>query len=323
MDVAPKTSTPAEHAAPAKAAVPATAVALVVGGAACLSASAMFVKLADVNAGTAAFLRCAVALVPLVPMLVHETRRRGPLRRPLHGYALLAGLFLGADYVMWTMSILDVGAAIATVLINVQVLVFPLLARLFSGTPIPSRFLYASPLMLTGIALAAGALESGDRAEHPVRGAVLGVAAGVAYACYLCLMRVTGRHSPEHVASPVCLSTASAAVAAGLISLPTTGLPLSVPVASWGWITALALLGQVAAWLLISKAGPRLAPDTAAALLLLQPVMAIGFGLIVLGEEPSVTQLCGCALVIGTVWIANRTPARRPAATVTDRPPGR
>ncbi len=285
------------------------AVALIISGAACLSASAMFVKLADINAGSAAFLRCAVALVPLIPLLVHETRRRGALPRPLRRHAVVAGLFLGADYVMWTTSVLDVGAAIATVLINVQVIVFPLLARLFSGTRIPRRFLYSCPVMLVGIALAGGVLRSGQGADHPVRGAVLGIAAGIAYAVYLYLTRLSGRHSPGHVVSPVAVSTASAAAAAGLISLLTTGLPLAIPAASWGWITALALLGQVAAWILISKGSPRLSPNTSAALLLLQPVMAIGFGLVVLGEKPAAAQLCGCVLVIGAVWIAHRNPA--------------
>ncbi len=52
---------------------------LVTSGAACLSASAVFVKLADIDAGTAAFLRCAIALVPLVPMLLFEARRNRAL----------------------------------------------------------------------------------------------------------------------------------------------------------------------------------------------------------------------------------------------------
>ncbi|WP_258052941.1 DMT family transporter [Streptomyces sp. Ru73] len=283
---------------------------LVVAGAACLSASAMFVKLADINAGTAAFLRCAVALVPLIPMLVHEARRHGPLPGPLYRHAVSAGVFLGVDYVMWTVSILDIGAAISTVLINVQVIAFPVLARIFSGTPIPRRFLFTTPFMLAGIALAAGVLEHDGQAPHPVRGAVLGVAAGVAYAMYLYLTRLSGQRSPQHLVAPVCISTGSAALASGGIALLTTGLPLAIRPAAWGWIIALALLGQVAAWLFISKGSHRLAPNASAALLLLQPVMAIGFGLVVLGESPTVSQLAGCAVVIGAVWFANRAPRR-------------
>lgn len=292
---------------------PAAAALLIISGAACLSASAMFVKLANINAGTAAFLRCAIALVPLVPLLVLEARRHGPLPKPLRRHAVAAGVFLGADYVMWTMSILDIGAAVATVLINVQVLVFPLLARIFSGTRISRRFLYASPFMLAGIALAGGALHPGRDAAHPVRGALLGIAAGAAYAAYLYLTRLSGQRAPAHTVSPVCVSTASAAATAGALGLLVTGLPLAIPAAAWGWIVALALLGQVAAWLLISRGSPRLAPNTSAALLLLQPVMAIGFGLLVLGEEPSRSQLWGSVLVIVAVWTATRTPRAKDA----------
>ncbi|MFF4602937.1 DMT family transporter [Streptomyces sp. NPDC001339] len=282
---------------------------LVVGGAACLSASAMFVKLADTNPGTAAFLRCAVALVVLAPMAWYEIRRHGALPYKLCGLAVLAGLFLGLDYVMWTVSIMDIGAAISTVLINVQVIAFPVLARIFSGTHIPRRFLYASPLMLAGIALAAGVLDHSADVRAPVRGAVLGVAAGVAYAGYLYLIRLSGQRSPRHLVTPVGTSTASAAAASGLISLVTTGLPLAISAPSWGWIIALALLGQVAAWLLISKGSSQLAPNASAALLLLQPVMAIALGLLILRETPTASQLAGCALVIGAVWFANRAPA--------------
>lgn len=279
-----------------------------VSGAACLSTSAMFVKLADVDAGAAAFLRCALALLPLVPLLIHEVRRHRLLPGSLRRYSVLAGVFLGVDYVMWTVSILDIGAAVSTVLINVQVIVFPVLARLFGGTPIPRRFLEAAPFMLVGIALAGGVLDRSPQVRDPVRGALLGIAAGVAYAVYLHLTRLSGRCSPEHVVAPVFISTASAAIVAGLIGSLTTGLPLAISGASWVWITALALLGQVAAWLLIGKGSPDVAPNVSAALLLLQPVMAIALGLFVLRERPTVSQLAGCLLVICAVWFANRVP---------------
>ncbi|MEU6331749.1 DMT family transporter [Streptomyces sp. NPDC047049] len=281
---------------------------LVICGAACLSASAMFVKLADVTAGTAAFLRCALALGILVPLFFQELRRNGRLARRLQGYAVLAGIFLGIDYVMWTMSILDVGAAVATVLINVQVIAFPLLARLIGGTAMSRRFLCTIPVMLGGITLASGALQRGAAEGSAVRGTLLGVGAGVAYAAYLYLNRVSGERSPVHVVTPVCISTAAAAVTAGVAGLFTTGITLSMSPASWGWVTALALLGQVAAWLLISIGTPRLAPNTSAGLLLLQPVMAMGFGLLILRETPSPCQLAGCLVVIAAVWFSLRTP---------------
>jgi drug/metabolite transporter (DMT)-like permease len=273
-----------------------------------LSASATFVKLADVNSGTAAFLRCAIALVVLLPLAVWETRRRQRLDTSLLGHAIAAGVFLGVDYVMWTASILDVGAGIATVLINVQVIVFPALARIFGGTALPGRFLIVSPVMIGGVALAGGILSHSPDMTSPLRGSVLGIAAGVAYAAYLYLNRLSGQRSPAHIVTPVCVATAAAALTAGTLSMVTTGIDLSLTTASWGWITALALLGQVAAWLLISMGTRRLPPNTSAALLLLQPVMAIAFGLLILGETPTVSQFVGCAIVIAAVWLAHRHP---------------
>ena len=91
----------------------------------------------------------------------YELHRRGLIDSRSAWYGLAAGALLGIDYTMWTVSIFDVGAAIATVLVDVQVIAFPVLARLFSDTLIPRRFLMATPVMLLGIALAGQALDGG------------------------------------------------------------------------------------------------------------------------------------------------------------------
>ncbi|MGW1679749.1 DMT family transporter [Saccharopolyspora sp. NPDC002376] len=285
-------------------------VLLMIAGAGCLSFSAIVVKLADVNAGTAAFLRCALALIALVPLAVRECRRHGRFEAWLVVCALVAGALLGLDYVMWTASVLDVGAGISTVLINVQVVIFPVLARIFGGTPIRRRFLLTCPVMLAGITLVGGALSHDPNAQHQVRGTVLGLAAGAAYAGYLYLNRLSGQRSPRHVVTPVCVATASAAAVAGLLGTATTGISLDLPAASWSWLVVLALIGQVAAFLLMAAAIPRLAPNTSASLLLLQPVLAVALGMIVVAETPAASQLVGCAVVVAAVWFASRAPRR-------------
>jgi drug/metabolite transporter (DMT)-like permease len=271
----------------------------------------MFVKLAGANAGTSAFLRCAIALLVLVPLAAYELRRRGPLDARLVWCGIAAGVFLGLDYLMWTVSIFDVGAAIATVLVNVQVIAFPVLARLCGGVRLSRRFLLVSPVMLAGVALASGAFGGASGVSHPVRGAVLGVAAGVAYAAFLYLNRHSGERSPGHTVTPVCLATAAAGGTAALIGPFTTGIDLTLPAAAWGWLTALALIGQALAWLLISVGARRLPPHATGGLLLLQPVLAVGFGVLVLREDPTPPQLLGCAVVIVSVWLANRAPRAR------------
>ncbi|MBB4931257.1 drug/metabolite transporter (DMT)-like permease [Lipingzhangella halophila] len=285
-----------------------SAVMRLVGSAACTSSSGAFVKLAGANAGTAAFLRCALALVVLVPMAVAERRRAGPRPWRLHLTDAAAGVLLGVDYVFWAASVHFVGAGIAAVLINIQVVVFPLLAWCVTRTPLTRRFLFAAPVMLFGVALAGGALGNAEPGSNPVAGVGFGVAAGMAFAGYLFLLRLGG--GGAHIVTPVCTSTATATLAAGLLGVAWTGINLALSWQEWGWMVLLALLGQVLAWLLASAALPVLSPNVGAAVLLLQPVLAVALGLVFLGERPTVTQFVGCALVVVAVWQATRVPAQ-------------
>ncbi|WP_326617930.1 DMT family transporter [Streptomyces decoyicus] len=294
----------------------ASPVVAAVAGSACISASAVFVKLSGANAGTAAFLRCALALFVLVPLTVRECRRVGA--RPLR-YRMMdigAGVLLGVDMVFWAAAVLTVGASVATVLLNIQVVCFPLLARLVSGTGLSGRFVLMTPLMLAGVTLASGAIGHPQPGSSPVAGVTFGTAAGVAYAGYLFLMRLGGGR--EHTVSPVCISTAAAAVTAAVMGGLWTGIDLNQGWDAWGWLIALALVGQVLAWLLITTALPALAPNVGAALLLLQPVMAFGLG-VAIGERPTPAQACGCALVIAAVWYNSRTP--RPSGGLHEKHP--
>ncbi|KIH99033.1 transporter [Streptomonospora alba] len=282
-----------------------------VAGAMCNSASASFAKLSEANPGTAAFLRCALALVVLLPLAAVERRVRGPQSLRFVVTNAAAGVLLGVDYVFWVRSIDEVGASIATVLINVQVVVFPLLAWAFSGVRPMPRFAAAAPVMLGGVALASGAVGGGAPDGSPTSGALFGVAAGTAYAGYLFLTRMAG--GGGHSASPVFVSTLSAAAAAAVLGGLWTGIDLALPLTSWGWLAALALFGQVLSWMLVGAALPRLAPATGAALLVVQPVLGVATATAFLGERPTAVQLCGCALVLLMVWaLAGRRTA--PAA---------
>jgi drug/metabolite transporter (DMT)-like permease len=283
-----------------------TGTLYVLAGAVGISMSGMFVKLAGADPATSVVLRCAIALVVLIPLAGYELRRRGRLETRLVWCGLAAGVFLGADFMMWTSSIFDLGAAIATVLVNVQIIAFPVLARVLRGTPMPRRFVAACPVMLVGVLLASGTLGGHTGGAHPVRGTVFGVLAGLAYAVFLYLSRLCGERSPAHAVTPIALATVGSGLLAGLVGPFTTGIELSQPPAAWGWLIALALVGQVLSWILVGIGSPRLAPNATGALLLLSPVLAVGFGLVVLGEQPTVVQLVGCVVVVAAVWVANR-----------------
>src|SRR5215475_10625176 len=71
---------------------------------------------------------CFLALPLLIALAVVERRRRGPRRPAAHLGAAAAGAFLAVDLVLWNHTIADVGAGVATVLGNLQVLFVALAA---------------------------------------------------------------------------------------------------------------------------------------------------------------------------------------------------
>ncbi|PFG29253.1 drug/metabolite transporter (DMT)-like permease [Paramicrobacterium agarici] len=272
----------------------------------CLSASAILVKLAGVDAATTAVLRCAIAVLFLVPLALGERGRRGPLSRRGISWALAAGVALGIDYAAWTASIFSVGAGISTVLVNVQVVVLPLLAFVVDRERMRLRFLLTLPLMLFGICLVGGVWGAATLREEAVRGTLLGLLAGLGYGSYLFLTRRATRQEPGRMVQPLAWATASAAVTAALIAPFTGGLHLkAITPLAWTYLVLLAVLGQIVAWLLIHRGSTHLDPVTTAALLLIQPVLALGLSAMILAERPTTLQLVGATIVIAAVAISN------------------
>src|SRR5215208_3704972 len=156
--------------------------AVAVAGALTIAFSAILVKLADVEPATAAIFRCFYAL-PVLGWL--EDRRYG--RRPLRQrrIAIPAGIFFAADLIFWHHSIADVGAGLATVLGNTQVVVVPFAAWLILQERVAGRLLAALPLVCSGVVLISGVLETGAYGDHPVRGVVYGLLTGLSYAAFI------------------------------------------------------------------------------------------------------------------------------------------
>lgn len=289
---------------------------IAVAGASALSLTAVFTKLADASVPTVVFYRCLLAVVPLALLAWLELRRHGaPPPRTVALYAL-GGAMLGLDFALWTQSIMLVGAGIATILNNVQVLVVPLLAWAFFRDRIPLRFVLSLPVMFIGISLAGGVFGSDSASgESPLVGTLLGLASGVAYAVYIIIIGRNGTRGGAN--SQVLISTVSAGVVGTLVGTLFGGIDFAPGWGAIGWLAALALVGQVLGWVLIGTALPRLPAQVGASLLLLQPALAVVFAMVLVHERPAPTQLLGCAVVIAVVAAVSRTPGGRPRGTPT------
>ena len=172
-------------------------------GALAIAFSAILYRTADVSPETGAFFRCAYALPVLWVLVRLEERRLGPRPRQLRVTAWVAGAFFAADLLLWHHAIEAVGAGLATVMGNTQVVLVGLIAWvLFRERPGRSA-LAAIPIAMLGIVLISGALEEGAYGDNPPLGVVLGLLTAIAYSGFLLtlrhgagdLRRVAGRSS--------------------------------------------------------------------------------------------------------------------------------
>ena len=285
-------------------------------GALSISFSGILYLLADVTPETAAFFRCFYGLPLLVVAAWIERGRRGPLPRAGVRLAAFAGVLFAADLIFWHHAIDAVGAGLATVLGNLQVVIVAIAAWLLFGERPTTRTLLALPIVLSGVVLIAGVLGGETYGADPLLGVVLGILTAFAYAGYLIVIRHVGR---RHSAEPVAVSTASTAVVALAVGLALGSIDLAPSLLAHAWLILLGLSAQAAGYLFISLSLPRLPAVITSIILLAQPVLAVLFAMALLGEDPSLGQLLGVALVIGGIALAI-VPVRRALRGVAATP---
>ncbi len=278
-------------------------LAFAAAGALVIAFSAILVRLADVSPSTAAVFRCVYALPVLGALAVIERRRYGPRTLRERSVALLAGVFFAADLTFWHHSIAAVGAGLATVLANVQLVLVGVIAWVALGERPDSRSVQAVPLVLLGVVLISGVLGSGAYGDDPLLGAVFGLITALAYAIFLLLLRRAGADA-RRPAGPLLDATVSSAVFAAIAGVAVGDIDFLPDLESQAWLVTLALSSQVLGWLLISVSLPRLPALLTAITLTLQPVGSVLLGVVLLSEDPSAVQLAGVAIVIAGIVLA-------------------
>lgn len=273
-------------------------------GAVAIAFSGILYRYADVSPSTGAFFRCAYAVPLLLLLAWWEDRRLGPRPWRTRAWAWLAGAFFAADLILWHRSIEYVGAGLATVLGNTQIVLVGLVAWLLFRERPSAPLLVAIPVAMGGVVLISGVLDDGAYGDDPTRGVIYGVLTGVAYTGFLLTLR-HGSSDLRRVAGPLCDAT----LASALLTIP-AGLALGdldfwPSLSAQGWLIVLALSSQVLGWLLITVSLPRLPAVVTSVLLTLQPVCTVLLAAILLGEDPSPLQLLGVAAILSGLLLAS------------------
>jgi len=288
------------------------AVTAAVTGAACISTSAVVMRLAGSSASMTALGRAGFAL-PVLGLLTWLERRRGAacMTARSRWLARLSGVFLAADLILWSHAIDDIGAGLSTVVDNFQVVLVPLFAWTVLRERPHRRLVIAMPVMLGGLVLVGGLAGTGGYGSHPALGVAFGIGVAVLYAVYILMLRqatgpgiLTAHAGRVPVAAPLFEATVGTVAGSLILGLALRDFRLGPAWPALGWLVLLAMTSQVIGWLLITMSMPKLAAWLVSALLLVQPVGSLILGAVFLGERPSPVQFAGVAVMLGGVLIA-------------------
>jgi len=271
-----------------------------------ISFSPVFYVYSDTNPSTGAFFRMLYAL-PALALLAYLVRKSDTRSSRTRWTAFGAGLILAPDMLSYHSSMIFIGIGIATLIGNSQVIIVTLASwKLFGEKPNPA-ILLSLPVVIIGLALISGIADPEPYGEDPVKGVIFGMMAAFFYSSFLIVFRYSNR---ELAPSSSVQLDATAGAALGLLVLGL--LPLSSVAIeplelqpTWpghGWLILLALLCQVAGWLAITHALPRLPAAHTSFAILLQPVLTLIWGYFILHQEGhSQNQAIGIFLVLAAI----------------------
>lgn len=278
-----------------------------------ISFSAIFVGLSGVSPSTSAFFRTAYAL-PVLAAASFAAGRRHPRPTRARLFAVAAGISLGIDLSLWHRSIEWIGAGLATLLANTHVVFVGLGAWLLYRERPPQVTLAMAPVVFAGVALVSGLGREEAFGLRPVAGTLAGIGAGISYAGFQLGLRHAMRGHPGPPAGPMFDATVGAALATLALAPADPGFSWAFSWPAHGWLLLLALGSQVAGWLLISSALPRLPGMETATLLLVQPALTVLWAQLLFDEPLAALQWAGLAVVlagIASITLSGAVAARR------------
>jgi drug/metabolite transporter (DMT)-like permease len=243
------------------------------------------------------FYRGAIGLLVVLGWLVVHPQRTGLSDTRLWFWSAVAGLGVAGNFTFYFISIAQGSVAVAaTLMYCAPVFVFLVSFALRLETPSVRKWI-AIALVMVGIVLLTRVYDAGA-ADVTLLGVAAGLLAGACYALFI----FGFKYATPHGSPPAILVIAFAVLAAALIwpsNAGQVGAVLSAP--ELPLFVALGVLGAGLSFILYVVGLSETAPAVASIVAMIEPVTASLFGVLVLSESLTATQLVGMALILLTV----------------------
>ncbi len=264
-------------------------------GALCISLSPILTRLSGTPGLSSAFYRVFFASLLFIPYVLIKGRYRSSRSNIL--LALLAGGFFGCDLACWNQSIMMSDIAIATVLANLAPVWAGLILWILYHKEPGRNFWIGLIIALIGLVVLTGA----DIWVHMKfeTGNLLALLAGFLYSWYLV---ITGRVRSGMSNTPFMFySLIGYLITSGLIVLilhyPVTGFNNR----SWLFLILLALIPQLAGWLLVNHSLGHIPTTEVSISMLGQIVITLSLAAILFNERLSLHQWVGCTIILSGI----------------------
>ena len=282
------------------------ALIILVLGAVAISFSPVIAKLLGretLGPTAIAFWRTFIGGVALVAIALFQGQSLKLSKTPLL-WCLFTGLFFSLDLHFWHHAILYIGAGMSTLIGNTQVFATATVSHFVFKEKLTRRFIIAAPAGVFGLALLVG-IFSQKVTFTPlyVKGVVFSLFTALLYAAYMVGLKKATIHKsapgPASIMAWICLSAAFF-LAIGSYLAPEPFWPQDLETV--GFLLILGIIGQALAWWGIAWAMKRIAIHHTALILLLQPVLAIHWGVLFFGEALVATQVVGAVITLSAIY---------------------
>ncbi len=280
-------------------------MAIAMFGGVVVSFAPILYALSNANPLTGAFFRMIYAL-PFLGFIIWFRSLDDSRSMNTRLIAIGAGLAFSLDFLSYHSAVDWIGTGIGTLIGNSQVIIVTLMSWWLLGERPNLSILISLPIVMFGLFLISGIWDDEPYGSHPVRGVIAGVFTAIFYSAFLIIYRFANR---ELAPATNLQFDSTVGCAFGLLIL--SFLPLqsihvdpinfepTLPV--HGWLLLLAILSQVVGWLAIAYSLPRLPAAYTSFAILLQPTLTIVWGIVLLFESPSIQQVIGMILILGSI----------------------
>ncbi len=244
-----------------------------------------------------AFFRGAIGLAFVLVWLLLRPRGSGLRNRRLWFWSALAGCGVAGNFAFYFVSIEQGSVAVAaTLMYCAPVFVYLVSFVLKIETPTPLKWL-AIAMALLGIVLLTQVYAIGAIRITPL-GVGAGLLAGLSYAMFIFGFKYAARHG-----SPQAVLSIALTVVVGILLWPSgaeqTVAALNTP--DWLLLAGLGMLGAGLPFAFFVTGLHHTAPAAASIAAMIEPVTAALFGVLVLHETLSGSQVFGMGLILATV----------------------